>query len=250
MRLLFLNPNTSDEMAALMATQARRTASPGTVIDVRSAPFGSSYISTRTEAAVAGHALLQALVDAYDGHDAIVVGAFIIPAVSAAAREASPVPLVATGEAGLAVASVLGQRLTILAIGARERKMTQEVVEASGLGQRLAGIRYLPMGGGELTRRQEDADTLAIDQCRAAVEEDLADVVVLGAGSLEGMAARIQPLVPVPVVSPVSAAVGLAEMIVRLGLPKASAGVAASPGRGVSAGLEGALPGFGRLYGG
>ena len=241
MRLLFLNPNTSQAMAELMAAEARRIAAPDTRIDVRSAPFGSPYISTRGEAAVAGHALLSALAQGFDGHDGVIVGAFIGPAVTAAAKEMCPVPLIATGEAGLAAASVLGQAIAILSIGAPARRMTEETVAASGLTDRVVSIRDIGLGGTELTEDQPRADATAIALARAAVEEHRADVILLGAGSLEGMAARIQPELPVPVVSPVGAAVCMAEMIHRLKLPKPGAGTFAQPSGIATTGLDPAL---------
>lgn len=241
MRLLFANPNTSEAMAEVMAAEARRVAAPGVEIDVCSAAFGSPYISTRGEAAVAGHALLSALAGAYDGHDAVIVGAFIVPAVTAAAKEMMPVPLIATGEAGLAAASVLGQSIAILSIGAPSRRMTEELVASTSLERRVVAIRDLGLTGTELTEDQGRADAAAIELARAMLEEDRADVIVLGAGSMEGMARRIQPSLPVPVVSPVGAAVCMAEMILRLGLPRPGAGTYARPGGVAMAGLDPAL---------
>lgn len=229
MRILFLNPNTSDAMAELMASEARRVAAPDTRIDVCSARFGSDYISTRGEAAVAGHALLSAMAKGFDGHDVVIVGAFIVPAVTAAAKEMCPAPLIATGEAGLAAASIVGQSIAILSIGSPARGMTEELVAATGFADRVVAIRDIGFSGTTLTEDQRRADETAIRLARAAVTEDRADVILLGAGSLEGMAARIQPVVPVPVISPVGAAVCMAEMIHRLGLLKPVAGRYAKP---------------------
>ena len=241
MRILFLNPNTSDAMAEVMAAEARRIALPDTTFDVRSAPFGAPYISTRGEAAVAGHAVLSALAQGFDGHDAVILGAFIVPAVSAAAKEMCPVPLIATGEAGLAAASLLGQSIAILSIGPPARRMTEETVAATGLSGRVVAIRDLGLSGTDLTGDQPRADAVAVTLARAAVADDRADVIVLGAGSMEGMAARIQPQIPVPVVSPVGAAVGLAETFHRMGLRKATAGALAQPSGIETAGLDPAL---------
>ncbi len=241
MRILFINPNTSEAMAEVMASEARRIAAPHTRIDVCSASFGSDYISTRGEAAVAGHAVLSALAGNFDDHDVVIVGAFIVPAVTTAAKEMCPVPLIATGEAGLAAASLVGQSIAILSIGAPARGMTEEVVAATGFADRVVSIRDIGLTGTELTADQPRADAAAITLARAAVEEDLADVVVLGAGSMEGMAARIQPEVPVPVISPVTASVCMAEMIHRLGLPKPVWGRYAKPSGIQMAGLDPSL---------
>lgn len=187
---------------------------------------------------MAGHAVLSALAQGFDGHDVVILGAFIVPAVSAAAKEMCPVPLIATGEAGLAAASLVGQSIAILSIGAPSRRMTQETVAATGLADRVVSIRDLGLSGTELTEDQPRADATAVALARAAVEADRADVIVLGAGSMEGMAARIQPELPVPVVSPVRAAVCMAEMVHRMGLPKASAGSLARPSGIGMAGLD------------
>ena len=241
MRILLINPNTSTAMADVMATEARRVAAPGTRIDVCSAAFGSDYISTRGEAAIAGHAVLSAMAAHFEGHDAVILGAFIVPAVTGAAKEMCPVPLISTGEAGLAAASLVGQTIAILSIGTPARRMTEETVAATGLSERVVSIRDLGLTGTDLTVDQPRADAAAIALARAAIDEDRADVIVLGAGSMEGMAARIQPDLPVPVVSPIGAAVCMAEMIRRMGLPKPVAGSLAQP-RGISmTGLDASL---------
>lgn len=241
MRILFMNPNTSDAMAEVMAAEGRRIAAPGTRIDVCSAPFGSEYISTRGEAAVAGHALLAAMAQNFDDHDAVVVGAFIVPSVTAAAKEVCPAPLIATGEAGLAAASLVGQAIAILSIGSPARRMTEETVAATGLEDRVVSIRDIGLTGTELTEDQPRADATAIMLAQSAVEESHADVILLGAGSMEGMAARIQPELSVPVISPVGAAICMAEMIHRLNLPKPTAGRYAQPSGIATSGLDPAL---------
>lgn len=241
MRILFANPNTSDAMAEVMVTEARRIADLDTQIDGCSAAFGSAYISTRGEAAVAGHALLSSIAVHFGGHDAVIVGAFIVPAVTAAAKEMCPAPLIATGEAGLAAASLVGQAISVLSIGTPSRRMTEETIAATGLADRVVSIRDIGLTGTELTEDQARADSTAIALAKAAVSEDRADVIVLGAGSMEGMARRIQPHLPVPVISPVGAAVCMAEMIHRLELPKPRAGCYARPSAIEMAGLSPAL---------
>ncbi len=102
--------------------------------------------------------------------------------------------------------------------------MTDETVAAAGLADRVVSIRDIGLSGTELTADQSRAVAKAIELANAAVHEDKADVIVLGAGSMEGMAARIQPDIPVPVTSPLGAAASMAEMIHLLQLPKPGAG--------------------------
>src|SRR5262249_20071091 len=59
MRLLLVNPNISDSVSDLIRAEARRSASPGTEIEVLTAPFGVAYIETRFEALVGAYAAAQ-----------------------------------------------------------------------------------------------------------------------------------------------------------------------------------------------
>ena len=53
MKLLLVNPNITDRITAIMLEEARRCASPGTLLEAVSAPFGTQYVENRAEAAIA-----------------------------------------------------------------------------------------------------------------------------------------------------------------------------------------------------
>jgi Hydantoin racemase len=54
MRILVLNPNTSESITARLAASAQKAAAPGTVIIPLTAPRGVPYIATRAEAQIGG----------------------------------------------------------------------------------------------------------------------------------------------------------------------------------------------------
>ena len=56
-RLLLINPNISDSVSDLIRAEAERCASPGTQIEVVTAPFGVAYIETRFEALIGAYAV-------------------------------------------------------------------------------------------------------------------------------------------------------------------------------------------------
>ena len=74
MRLLIVNPNTSDDVTALIRAEAERSAAPGTELDVRTAPYGVEYIEAiggqsrlgRTAAEVFGQAVEVGMGDLND----------------------------------------------------------------------------------------------------------------------------------------------------------------------------------------
>ena len=66
-----------------------------------------------------------------------------------------------------------------------------------GLSDRLAAIRAIAPAGDEIARNPDAALALLAAACTACATEDGADVVILGGAALAGLAARIQPAVPV-----------------------------------------------------
>ena len=74
MKILLINGNTNDSVTAKMASTAEDAASPGTTIVPVTATFGARIISSRSENAVASHAVLAAAAQHHVGCDAIVIG--------------------------------------------------------------------------------------------------------------------------------------------------------------------------------
>jgi Asp/Glu/hydantoin racemase len=56
-RLLLINPNISDSVTALIRAEAEHSASPGTTLEVLTAPFGVAYIETRCGETVESYGL-------------------------------------------------------------------------------------------------------------------------------------------------------------------------------------------------
>ena len=142
MRLLIINPNTSDSVTELIGAEARRSASAGTELTLLTAPFGVAYIETRFEALIAAYATAQVAAERHPGHDAVIVAAFGDPGL-AGLREVLPVPVLGMTESALASACLLGHRFSIIAISQRIQAWYRETVEANGLIGRLASIRAL-----------------------------------------------------------------------------------------------------------
>ena len=59
-----------------MPAKANRSASTNVEVDAITAKFGAQYIEARTEAVIAGHALLDLLAKHADDYDAVVWSEF------------------------------------------------------------------------------------------------------------------------------------------------------------------------------
>lgn len=228
MKLLIVNPNISQSVTDLIEAEARRAASPGTALTMRTAPFGVAYIETRAEAAVGAFATLNELAEHHEGHDAAIVAAFGDPGL-AAAREMLPIPVVGLTEAALMSAAMLGGRFSIVAISRRIRAWYQETVEMHGLAGRLASIRCLEESLRDIGTVQTDKGEQLQALCELAVNEDGADVIIIAGAPLAGLARSIADRIPVPVVDGVSSAVRHAESLAALAPRGAAAGSYAPP---------------------
>ena len=240
MRILVINPNISESVTDLIASESRRVASPGTELIFATAPFGVAYIETRMEALMGGYAAACVAAEHYGEYDGVVIAAFGDPGLLGI-KEMLSVPVVGMTEAALASASLLGQRFSIIAISSRIKAWYQECVERSHLATRLASIRSLNDPLRDIGAVQEDHTERLKELAREAVEQDGADVIILAGAPLAGLARKIRGQLPVPVVDGVSSAVRHCESLVTLDSCIAVAGSFAPPPIKPNKGLPEAL---------
>ena len=241
MRILLINPNITAAMTESMAAEARHFASPGTEIVAATAAFGTEYIANRAEAAIAGHAVLDVLAREATGCDAAIVSAFGDPGL-AAARELFDLPVFGIEESAILTAWTLGRRYAIVCLTPRLRRWYIETAQEHGLAGRLANVRALDIAIPDITNARQQCRDLLVTECRKAVEQDEAEVIIFGGGPIAGLARDAAAEIPVPVLDGVSAAVRLAEAVIGLHpRPPSSGSFArppAKPARGLSPALQ------------
>jgi allantoin racemase len=155
-----------------------------------------------------------------DGCDAAVIACFGDPG-GAGAKEALEIPIVGEGEAALHLASMLGRRLAIITVRQETVPFMVAMTERAGLGSKLASVRPVDFGVMDFSL---ECIPDVVAQSEAAVTQDGADVIVMGCtGTGVDMAAEVSRQLAervgayVPVIDPVRAALGLAELCARHG---------------------------------
>jgi len=220
MRILLINPNTSEQITEKVVFEARRIASPGTEIVGVTGRFGARYISTRTAYAIAGHAALDAYATHHAGFDAVILACFGDPGLRAL-EEIATVPVIGMADAACLAAVARGKRFGIVTGGERWVAMLQEYVAGIGLSDRLATVRAIASDGAQIATDPEGNLAALADACCTAATEG-ADVVTLGGAGLAGLAEKIADRVPVPIVDALAAAVQAAEAAARTRLGDSS----------------------------
>ncbi|MBF6992116.1 MULTISPECIES: aspartate/glutamate racemase family protein [unclassified Cupriavidus] len=240
MRILVLNPNTSEGITARLMAAATPVASPGTELVPLTASRGVPYIATRAEAQIGGAIALEMLAERHTEFDAAIIAAFGDPGLMGA-RELFDLPVVGMAEAAMLSACMLGRRFSIVTFARALGPWYEECVDMHGLRGRLAGIRMLDGSFASVSDVQEEKEAVLVELANRAVVEDEADVVILAGAPLAGLAARVRDRIPVPVVDQMAAAVKQAEALVALQPRKASAGTFRRPDAKPTIGLAQAL---------
>jgi allantoin racemase len=240
MRILLLNPNTSESITARLAASAEKAAAPGTIIIPLTAPRGVPYIATRAEAQIGGAIALEMLAEHHRDVDAAIIAAFGDPGLLGA-RELFDLPVVGMAEASMLTACMLGRRFAIVTFARALGAWYQDCVDMHGLGGRCAGIRMLDESFVSVSDVQEEKEELLVELANRAVTEDGADVIILGGAPLAGLADKVKDRILVPVVDQMAAAVKQAEALIVLGARKAVAGTFRRPDAKPTIGIADAL---------
>ncbi len=240
MRILLLNPNTSQSITDILAAAAIPAAAQGTEIVPITAPRGVPYISSRAEAQIGGAIALEMLAERAGTYDAAIIAAFGDPGLFAA-RELFDVPVIGMSEAAMLTACMLGKRFCIVTFAAAMEAWYRECVEQHGLAHRCAGIRCLDGGFRSIDDVQDEKEAALIELANKSVALDGAEVVILAGAPLSGLAAKVADRVNVPLVDQAAAAVKQAEALATLKPRKATAGGFRRPGAKPSSGLAAAL---------
>ena len=217
MRVLVVNVNTTTTMTEAIARQARAVAAPGTEIVGLTPAFGAPSVEGNFESYLAALAVMEC-VRAYPGaYDAVIQAGFGEHGREGL-QELLTVPVIDITDAAASVAMLLGRSYSVITTLDRAVPLIEDRLRLSGLYERCASVRASGLAVLDLESAPRLAAEAIVAQARIAVETDRAEVLCLGCGGMAGLDAEVRAATGVPVVDGVSAAVTLAESLVRLGL--------------------------------
>jgi len=157
-----------------------------------------------------------------DGVDALIIDCVGDPCLHGA-REAVGIPVIGPGEAAMHLAATLGHKFGVVTISDRVRPLLERNALLYGLHDKLASVQTVEIGVLEI---EENADLLLsrlLEGATRAIQSDYADSIVLGCTGFLGIAGQLSAALaarctPVPVISPLQAALMAAHTQLALGL--------------------------------
>jgi allantoin racemase len=155
-----------------------------------------------------------------DGFDAVCIDS-VSDSALAPLRSRLAIPVIGPGQASYHLACVLGRRFSIVTMWEKWVPLYEKVLGQEGLESRCASIRFpnlVPDVALLLADKHEEAFPALLDCAKKCVDDDGADVIVLGSTTMHEAHDYLRTNLDVPVISPGQVAFEFARLAVRLGL--------------------------------
>lgn len=185
---------------------------------VRAAP--ANYTSEH-DSVLADISIVDACKNAQaEGYDAVCIDTMSDSGL-AAARSLLDIPVIAPGRASMLAALMLGERFSILIMWDRWRHLYRKTIAELDLGARCASIRSIgvaPDNQALLAGKEDKVFPLLLEAARTCVEQDGAEVILLGSTTMHQAHGYLAERLAVPVINPGPLTYRLAEATLALGL--------------------------------
>lgn len=212
MRMLIINPNSDPAMTAAIRESAERFAWGDVEVVTLATPGAPPFLESYEDEIRSGPGMTKLLREHEEAFDAFVIACHSDTNLHAA-REITAKPVIGIGEASMKLASFLGHNFSVVTTHRHSVPGKLRQIRALHLQDLIVSIRA-PEEGEEGWTNED----LFMELSRRAVEEDGAEVIVLGCAGLSGMDRRIQETLDVPVLDGVACALILASGFARYGV--------------------------------
>lgn len=192
--------------------------------------FENVFVSAKAGGATLDSAYETTLADAFvldagcraeeEGYVGVCVNSMSDSAL-AALRSRLTIPVVAPSQATMLLACLLGKRFSVVTMWPQWHELYHKAARENGISGRLASVRDIGVrpDTAELLAGKEEFVFAELErQARAAVDEDGADVIVLGSTTMHQSHAYLSSVLDVPVLNPGVVAYKMCEMLVQTGL--------------------------------
>lgn len=231
MRILLINPNTSEEFTKRVQAIAERYAFPGTTVVVMNPTTGPRSIEGIYDELLSSPGTLELAISHMNDFDAFVIACYSDHPTIYALREITEKPVLGIAEASMYVACMLGYSFSVVTTNEEWEPLLRDAVRHYGLADRCASVRSTRMPVLALEQSSPaETTSLILKAARQAIAEDDAEVICLGCAGMAGMNEELQDALGVPVLDGVVCALKLLEGLVGCGVRTSKKRAYAQPG--------------------
>ncbi len=200
---------------------------PDIVFEYRTVKAGPANYSSHHDFVLADVANFEAGCRAQQkGYAAVCIDTMSDSGV-AALRSVLDIPVFGPGKVSMLTALMLGDRFSILTMASRWKPLYKKALDELGMHHKCASVRAIevpPDNQALLAGKEELVFPLLEQAARKAIEEDGAEVLILGSTTMHQAHAYLAQRLPVPVINPGPLSYKMAEAALALGLRHSRAG--------------------------
>ena len=211
MKILIINPNSSVEMSAAIQNVAEIYANGDFEVKTVPTPNAPEYIDYYTDQALAAPGMMQIVKENEAEYDAFIVACHCDPNLDLL-KQITDKPVVGIGEASMKLATMLGHSFSVVSAGKHSIPNKRALVHKYGLDNDCASVR-----GPKDDFDDPTVEGPYLNTAQIAMEEDLAEVIVLGCAGFAGMSEKMSAELGVPVLDGVVSALIIATGLVKAG---------------------------------
>lgn len=196
---------------------------------VRAAP--KNYVS-QYDLVLADIGMMEAGLDAQKrGFDAVCIDTMSDSGV-AALRSVLGIPVIGPGRASMLMALMLGDRFSIITMWQQWKHLYTRTIKDLRFSDHCASVRSIdvrPDNQGLLQGKEEEIFPLLEKAALQCIEEDGAQVIILGSTTMHQAHGYLRERLPVPIINPGPLSYKMAEAALGLGLSHSRAAYEKSP---------------------
>ncbi len=212
MKILIINPNSDLEMTKAIQKTAEGFANGEYEVECKSTLGAPKFIETYEDGVKAAPGMIQFVRENESEFDAFIIACHCDPNLDVM-KEIAKKPVLGIGEASIKIASMLGHRFSVVSTAKHSIPNKEAVIRKYHLQDVMASVRT-PVG--DLSNLSDEEKYL--QAAKLAIEEDMAEVIVLGCAGMTGLDKRLQKKLGVPVLDGVICALIIATGLVKYGV--------------------------------
>jgi allantoin racemase len=215
MRILIINPNTSEDFTRKIAESVQTYANTSSEVVTMTAESGPRSIECVYDELLSAQGTLEVFLSQKDQFDGFIFACYSDHPVVYAAREITEKPVMGIAEASMHMACLLGHRFSIVTTNDEWEPLLWDAVRHYGLESRCASIRSTGLLVLALEGKSDgEVQSLIEKAARLAVEDDGAEVICLGCAGMTGLDKRLEKAISVPVLDGVVCALKIMEGLI------------------------------------
>lgn len=216
-KILWIDPVGHDDFSDDIQSILQEAGRPDTTVDVTALERGPHHVEYRYYESLVTPDVLHAVRNAENkGYDATIVGCFYDLGLDEAREVSESMPVVAPAEATTHPATTLGESFSIVVGRQKWVPQMRNRVRKYGFDDQLASFRPVDLGVLDFQKDSGTTKDRLRTAARTAIEEDNAEVVILGCTAEYGFYEELQDDLGVPVLDAVTAPFKYAELLADL----------------------------------